>query len=555
MKKKDEYPQALTSISRLIAGITLVIWLVSMYCLTSVTAEYASDRYLDYLGDHASKMMRYGFEVLNTVDSPHVNQDKKKFWDTISTAEGNFGETIYTADGATGFIERLEDDRGYAAAAIFDADGNCIERSWDEFFYFEYLTEEQWAANEARSYNYARAYIDQKYLTDAGKEVANSAVQYNVPAMRFIGSFDGVEFVPIQIDYISLNDFEKTPNAWRNTTTSEVVNEHNLPWITAYEKSDAVAEGTEIITLYSDWIEGCFQEDSPSFSYNGKDYENLNALVEELGPTMATGNQVLSRYEGLDLLILSTDYRVLYDEETENTQHDTYSENGTEDEKKFYLLSAVYCSPWRAAFSELRHVYVLTFLLMVLLILWIRKTIKREIIIPMQMVGDAMVNGKDRLLGLPNKDWKWCEARALEQGYWAEMKRRGELNDEITRLNTALEYAKEAEQKRRQMTSNIAHELKTPLAIIHSYAEGLKENIAENKRDKYLDVVLSESERMDEMVLEMLDLSRLEAGKVKLSRSEFSMLELTQTVFEKLEMAIEAKNLQVTYDFPENCTV
>src|SRR5699024_1481940 len=100
-------------------------------------------------------------------------------------------------------------------------------------------------------------------------------------------------------------------------------------------------------------------------------------------------------------------------------------------------------------------------------------------------------------------------------------------DNEITRLNTALEYAKKAEENRRQMTSNIAHELKTPLAVIHSYAEGLKEHAAEEKRDKYIDVILAEAERTDGMVLEMLDLSRPEAGKVKVSRDDCSIIDLT----------------------------
>ena len=77
------------------------------------------------------------------------------------------------------------------------------------------------------------------------------------------------------------------------------------------------------------------------------------------------------------------------------------------------------------------------------------------------------------------------------------------------------------ESNRQELLANIAHELKTPLAWCDSYAEGLKERIAEKKRDQYLDVILSETERMDAMVLEMLDLSRLEAGRVKLSRDEF----------------------------------
>ena len=105
------------------------------------------------------------------------------------------------------------------------------------------------------------------------------------------------------------------------------------------------------------------------------------------------------------------------------------------------------------------------------------------------------------------------------------------------------------------MTSNIAHELKTPLAVIHSYAEGLREHVAEEKREKYLDVILSEAERTDAMVLEMLDLSRLEAGRVKLAREDFSLAALTRAVFEKLEMAARAKKLRIDFDLPGDFTV
>ena len=107
----------------------------------------------------------------------------------------------------------------------------------------------------------------------------------------------------------------------------------------------------------------------------------------------------------------------------------------------------------------------------------------------------------------------------------------------------------------RQMTSNITHELKTPLAVIHSYAEGLKEHAAEEKRDKYIDVILAETERTDSMVLEMLDLSRLEAGRVRLSRDDVSVVALTQSIFEKLELGARAKNLQLTFSFPEEFTI
>ena len=154
-----------------------------------------------------------------------------------------------------------------------------------------------------------------------------------------------------------------------------------------------------------------------------------------------------------------------------------------------------------------------------------------------------------------NSSQAWQECQLLQDGFKKNIDTIRMQKNEITRLNTALEYARKAEENRRQMTSNIAHELKTPLAVIHSYAEGLKEHAAEGKRDKYIDVILAEAERTDGMVLEMLDLSRLEAGKVKLTRDDFSMIALTQSIFEKLEMAMQVKNLQLEFSFPDDFIV
>ena len=99
------------------------------------------------------------------------------------------------------------------------------------------------------------------------------------------------------------------------------------------------------------------------------------------------------------------------------------------------------------------------------------------------------------------------------------------------------------------MVSNIAHELKTPLAVIHSYAEGLKEHIAEDKRDRYLDVILAEAGRADAMVLQMLDLSRLEAGKVKIERTQFSLEAMAREIFGRLEVEARARGLELEFDF------
>ncbi len=112
--------------------------------------------------------------------------------------------------------------------------------------------------------------------------------------------------------------------------------------------------------------------------------------------------------------------------------------------------------------------------------------------------------------------------------------------------NSPLTYAQAAEEHRRTFTSHMAHELKTPLAVIHSYAQGLQEHIAEDKREKYLATICSEAERMNGMVLELLNLSRLEAGRVKLRRETFSLSQLTRSTLEKLAPSLEAKGLRLS---------
>lgn len=128
--------------------------------------------------------------------------------------------------------------------------------------------------------------------------------------------------------------------------------------------------------------------------------------------------------------------------------------------------------------------------------------------------------------------------------------RRGYL-DEIARQKQALEYAKGAEASRRAMTSAIAHELKTPIAVLSSYSEALQENIDAEKQSHYLAVIREETEKMDRMVLELLDLSRLEAGKYKLKREDFDLEVLAREVLVPLEGRIQEKDLHISWQVKE----
>ena len=173
----------------------------------------------------------------------------------------------------------------------------------------------------------------------------------------------------------------------------------------------------------------------------------------------------------------------------------------------------------------------------VLLERWIKK--------PLQQMIDSAQNN---IAPIRSPYWgTWKDVIQVQQGYIAAQQEVQRLRQENTRLQTALDYAENAEINRRQLVSNITHELKTPLAVIHSYCEGLQAGIAPEKREKYLSVITEEATRMDGMVLEMLDLSRLEAGKVRLARDKMELLGLTQGILEKLQPMLEVKGLTATF--------
>ncbi len=103
------------------------------------------------------------------------------------------------------------------------------------------------------------------------------------------------------------------------------------------------------------------------------------------------------------------------------------------------------------------------------------------------------------------------------------------------------------EKQRREFIDGIGHELKTPLGIIRTYSEGLKENISEEKRGYYLEVIMDETDKMDELVLEMLDLSKLEAKAYVLKKETFNLNHLIEEVLKNKEKLFEDKQIQVEF--------
>ncbi len=102
--------------------------------------------------------------------------------------------------------------------------------------------------------------------------------------------------------------------------------------------------------------------------------------------------------------------------------------------------------------------------------------------------------------------------------------------DELSSANDQLkeDYENELRQEktRKEFVANVSHELKTPLGIIKSYSEGLRDGIKREKKDHYMQVILEEIDRMDCLILEMLEISRFDAGAVTYHKQNVSFDQL-----------------------------
>ncbi|MBY0595508.1 sensor histidine kinase [Bacillus bingmayongensis] len=128
------------------------------------------------------------------------------------------------------------------------------------------------------------------------------------------------------------------------------------------------------------------------------------------------------------------------------------------------------------------------------------------------------------------------------------------LKDRIDRLNVAntklqqdIERERQLEKTRKEFISGVSHELKTPLSVIRSFAEGIKDGVSKDNT-YYTDVILEETENMNRLIVEMLELAKLESGTYKLEMDPFSLGELVQQVYTKLLFSMEEKQLQVEID-------
>ncbi|MCY6957432.1 HAMP domain-containing sensor histidine kinase [Clostridium brassicae] len=124
------------------------------------------------------------------------------------------------------------------------------------------------------------------------------------------------------------------------------------------------------------------------------------------------------------------------------------------------------------------------------------------------------------------------------------------------KLQQDIDKERELENMRKEFVADASHELKTPISLIKGYSEGIKDGIAKgNKQDNYLDIIIDECDKMNILVNEMLDLSKLEFGKIGLNIETFYLDYLIEKILNKHIDLIEQKNIILEIDILKNLLV
>jgi signal transduction histidine kinase len=130
-----------------------------------------------------------------------------------------------------------------------------------------------------------------------------------------------------------------------------------------------------------------------------------------------------------------------------------------------------------------------------------------------------------------------------------------ELKATNAKLQDEIDRKIKIDEMRKEFLSHVSHELKTPIALVQGYAEGLRDNINDDEESKnfYCDVIVDESNKMNKLVKQLLDLNEIEFGNNRLNKETFDIMALIKNSMNSTGILTGDK--QVTIEAPEDDSI
>ena len=207
---------------------------------------------------------------------------------------------------------------------------------------------------------------------------------------------------------------------------------------------------------------------------------------------------------------------------------------GLKIDEGIYAFISTSLEPIGSTVSALKRQLVLIIIVVLIIAFLIAYTISRKISTPIENItklSKKMSQGNYDLVF--NSDTDIEEINALEK----------------TLTNAAKELSK-TEELRRELLANVSHDLKTPLTLIKANAEMVKDLTYKDKdkREKNLNTITEEVDRLNLLVEDVLDLSKMQSMAVKLEKEEFNINEMINTIIERFNVLCERDGYKINYN-------
>ena len=268
----------------------------------------------------------------------------------------------------------------------------------------------------------------------------------------------------------------------------------------------------------------------------------VSLMFPQQGETLSSG---ISSLEEKDGTLYSIHSIPLISKNAKPVEADMYEEYDVQDVDGYlvfytYDLNAIGRITHQVIYSKM-IIYIISFIVCIMISLLISYILTRRIKKMSQATLSIANNDFDIHLNEKSKDELGVLSHNINQ-------MSQQLKTTIQQLNDEIEYVKKLEGMRKEFIANFTHEIKTPLSIINGYIELIEAGKDDLKKQQYLSAIHQEIEHINQLIMAMLDLSRLESGKVELHKEDIDLEDLLMSIVETFAPILKKKHIHVVME-------
>ncbi len=438
----------------------------------------------------------------------------------ISTFQQNYAES----GGDTATVQRMEQDfyREHGTwITLLDQDGNI---KYAEDFYLEVEWENTYAIDRDEVSQPTAIKIPLYHFINVDELPRNEEEWSYLIGTEIIGS--GIErddaFIPVMLLGQQIPD-------WENPTLSKLLKESELESTTVIIREDTSTVSESLFLQMRGTITGLTLPDMNQTSTWIYSTPLFLAQIQEFqGNILFDEEKVPSTTESFDYEINDVQYKVFIEPIQESDGTTTY------------IFAMASLQPVNEAVQMIQDYYIYVILFVFVLIFLASFYYSKQIAKPLLTINSVT----EKIVQLDFTE----KVHVSSKDEIGDLSRNintlsDELHSHIQQLHEDIEKERALEKTRKEFISNVSHELKTPLSVMKSCISILKDGVAPQKRDYYFQAMEKEVDKMDVLILDMLELAKLESGTYKMEKNIFYVDEIVMDITKKLAGEMDRREL------------